>query len=167
MRASIGRSKINGRVRAPSSKSYTIRGLMCAALARGQSELVYPLASDDTDAASDVLRKVGVTVAGSGDSWRVWGGGLHAPESDLFCHESAATIRFMTAIAATITGESRLTAAPSLVRRPITPLLDALKQLGVECRQDAHGITVSGGNLRGGLTALPGNISSQYVSALL
>ncbi len=169
MRVSIGRSDISGRVMAPSSKSYTIRGLMCAALARGTSELVYPLLADDTEAAGEVLTAIGVSIARQETSWRVSGGNLRAPGSDLNCHESAATFRFMTAIAAAVPGVSRLTARPSLARRPIGPLVDALRQVGVDCRQDTAGgtMTVRGGGLKGGVATLPGNISSQYVSALL
>ena len=62
MRASISRSGISGRVIAPSSKSYTIRGLLCAALATGESEIIHPLGSDDTEASLDVLSKIGVSV---------------------------------------------------------------------------------------------------------
>jgi len=169
MRVSIGRSDIHGRVKAPSSKSYTIRGLMCAALAHGTSELVYPLGSDDTEAAGVVLGKIGVEVVYGTDRWQVAGGNLHTPDSDLFCRESAATLRFMAAIAATISGGCRLTATPSLMRRPLDPLLDALRQLGVKCTVDTgnSSITVNGGGLKGGITSLPGNISSQFVSALL
>jgi 3-phosphoshikimate 1-carboxyvinyltransferase len=169
MRVSIGRSDISGRVMAPSSKSYTIRGLMCAALAGGASELVYPLTADDTAAAGEVLGGIGVGITRQATSWRVAGGRFHAPRTDLDCRESAATFRFMTAIAAAVPGQSRLTAKPALARRPIEPLITALRQIGVDCTQDtASGmVTVRGGTLRGGGASLPGNISSQYVSALL
>jgi 3-phosphoshikimate 1-carboxyvinyltransferase len=169
MQVSIGRSEISGAVMAPSSKSYTIRSLMCAALAPGPSELVYPLAADDTEAASSVLNDIGVKVVRGEPSWGVSGGSFHEPAGDLNCSESAATLRFMTAIAAAVPGISRLTAKPSLARRPIAPLIDALRQLHVECDQDTtNGIVkVRGGLLKGGSTMLPGNISSQYVTALL
>ena len=62
MKVSIYKSEVKGKIQAPSSKSYTIRGLMCAALARGESEIIHPLSSDDTEAAIDVLSKVGVDV---------------------------------------------------------------------------------------------------------
>ena len=68
MKASICKSEIAGRVSAPSSKSYTIRGLMCAALAKGESEIIHPLGSDDTEASLDVLSKVGVRVLQQADS---------------------------------------------------------------------------------------------------
>jgi 3-phosphoshikimate 1-carboxyvinyltransferase len=62
MKASISKSEICGKAAAPSSKSYTIRGLICAALADGKSEIISPLASDDTKAAINVLKKVGVNI---------------------------------------------------------------------------------------------------------
>jgi 3-phosphoshikimate 1-carboxyvinyltransferase len=169
MKVSIDKSDINGKVKAPSSKSYTIRALICAALAPGESEIIHPLSSDDTDAASYALEKIGVRVIQRPDSWRVIGGRLVVPKSDLECRESAATLRFLMAIAAVIPGEIRLTAKPSLVARPITPLLDALHQIGVDCRRESDGtsIVVRGGNIKGGTTTLPGDISSQFVSALL
>jgi 3-phosphoshikimate 1-carboxyvinyltransferase len=160
---------VTGKVVAPSSKSYTIRALMCAALAKGVSEIVHPLGSDDTAAALNVLGKLGVLIGTAKDSWRVTGGGLREAGSDLFCGDSAATLRFMTAICSLVPGKSRLTAGPSLSRRPVQPLLDTLKQLGVNC--SAPGglppVMVEGGKLKGGEVELPGNISSQFVSALL
>ncbi len=153
---------------APPSKSYTLRGLICAALARGESEIIRPLGSDDTEAAIDVLNKAGICVLPDEGSWRVNGNGFTEPTEDLFCRESAVTLRFMTAISSLIPGQCRLTSAPSLSRRPIEPLIQALKQLGVDCYQErGESIVVKGGRLRGGIAELPGNISSQFVSALL
>ncbi|MFC1985981.1 3-phosphoshikimate 1-carboxyvinyltransferase [Chloroflexota bacterium] len=169
MKASIYNSEIKGKVVAPSSKSYTIRGLMCAALAKGESEIIQPLRSDDTEASLDVLSKVGVRANQGQSSWQVIGGDFHEPDTDLFCRESAATLRFMTALCSLVPGECRLTSAPSLSTRPIKSLLEALRQLGVDCLyQDSEtSVVVKGGRFRGGATELPGNISSQFVSALL
>ena len=77
----------------PSSKSMTLRGLMCAALARGESEIVDPLLSEDSSAAEDVLSKVGVGIRKEGDVWRIQGGNLHAAREELNCGESATTLR--------------------------------------------------------------------------
>ena len=169
MRVSIDKSEIAGKVRAPSSKSYTIRGLMGAALARGESVIVRPLSSGDTEAAINVLRQVGVGVHQETDFWRVAGGDFHEPSADLFCGESAATLRFMTAICSIIPGKSRLVTGPSLARRPVKPLVQALRQLGVDCSSQGEvaSVVVNGGSLKGGVTELPGDISSQFVSALL
>ncbi len=169
MKASISKSEVKGKVKAPSSKSYTIRGLMCAALARGESEIIHPLSSDDTEAAINVLSKVGIGVHQKGDSWQVTGGNFHEPASELFCGESAATLRFMTAICSLIPGKCRLTAGSSLSRRPVKPLVQALRQLGVNCSSQGElpPVIVEGGKLKGGVAELPGDISSQFVSALL
>lgn len=169
MRASIYKSELRGRVRVPASKSYTIRGLMCAALAKGEGEIIHPLSSDDTDAALNVLGKIGIRVHQKGDLWQVIGGNFHEPDTDLFCGESAATLRFMTAICSLVPGKCRLTSAPSLSKRPIKPLLQALRQLGVDCayRDEDSSVVVNGGRFKGGTVELPGDISSQFVSALL
>ncbi len=167
MRVSICKSEVKGKVRVPSSKSYTIRGLMCAALANGESEIIYPLISDDTDAAINVLSNVGIDIRQEGDLWRVRGGNFHQPDADLFCAESATTMRFMTAICSLVPGKCRLTSAPSLSKRPMKPLLQALGQLDVGYRDEDSSVIVEGGRLKGGTVELPGDISSQFISALL
>ena len=169
MKISVYKSEVKGKVRVPASKSYTIRGLMCAALAKGESEIIHPLSSDDTEAAINVLSKVGVSVRKEGDLWRISGGDFHKPDTALFCGESAATLRFMTAICSLIPGKCCLTSAPPLSKRPTKPLLQALRQLGVDCvyRDEDSSVVVNGGRLGGGVTELPGNVSSQFVSALL
>ncbi|HEX9897284.1 MAG TPA: 3-phosphoshikimate 1-carboxyvinyltransferase [Dehalococcoidales bacterium] len=169
MKASISKSNIDGVVASPSSKSYTIRGLMCGALAKGKSQLLNPLGSDDTAAAINVLRKVGIGIRQNKNIWTIDGGAFHASDTDLFCGDSAATLRFMTAFCAIIPGTHRLTAGASLSKRPVKPLIDALHQLDVKCSAngDLPPVTVEGGKLKGGVTSLPGDISSQFVSALL
>ena len=106
MRISIFKSEIKGRVQAPPSKSYTIRGLMCAALAKGRSELRQPLSSDDTEAALRVLKQMGVDNDLEKENWQIYGGSFHTPEGDLFCGDSAATLRFMSAICSLVPGRA-------------------------------------------------------------
>jgi len=167
MKALISSSEINGKIATPPSKSYTIRSLMCAALADGESHILNPLTSDDTEAATEVLGQVGVNVNKERGYWRVRGDNLHKPEGDLFCRDSAATLRFMTAISSLIPGGCRLVPGPSLARRPIEPLLEALAQLGLQCRLEDKTVLIDGGHLQGGTVQLPGNISSQFITALL
>jgi 3-phosphoshikimate 1-carboxyvinyltransferase len=169
MKALIHKSDFKGTVRAPSSKSYSLRGLMCAALAKGKSELIYPLTSDDTEAALSVMGKLGISVTQQDSSWQVVGGNFRAPNSELYCGDSATTMRFVTAICALVPGKSTLTAGPSLAKRPVKPLIDALRQLGVKCscNGEVAPVVVEGRRLKGGVTELPGDISSQFVSALL
>ena len=170
MKITVYKSEAKGKISVPSSKSLTIRALMCAALAKGTSEIVNPLASEDTDAAAAVLGRVGATVKKGYEFWRVFGGNLQASIEDLFCGESATTLRFMTAICALIPGRHRLVGGPSLSQRPIGPLVEALTKLGVIAATEGKGtppVVVEGGALKGEATELPGNISSQFISALL
>jgi len=169
MRASISRSKIDGKVAAPASKSYTIRGVMCGALAKSKSQVIDPLDSEDTAASIDVLKKLGVRFRFGKGTWTINGGEFHAPGTDLYCGDSAATLRFMSAVCGIVPGKCRLTAGTSLSRRPVQPLIDALQKLGVKCSADKGlpPVMVEGGKLKGGATELPGDISSQYVSAIL
>jgi len=170
MKVEIHRSKVNGRVVAPPSKSYTHRALICSALAHGKSRILMPLYSDDTEATCRVLSELGVSLSTTPELWEVNGGELHKPGSDLFCGESATTLRFMAAVCALVDGESRLTCGPSLSLRPVSPLLEGLRQLGVDCG-NAGGfppVVVKGdGGIRGGETMIRGDVSSQFVSALL
>lgn len=169
MRALISKSSLKGRAEAPSSKSYTLRGLMCAALASGQSEIARPLLADDTEAAREVLEKIGVGIQQDAGSWLVSGGHFRQPDSDLFCRDSAGTLRFMMAICSLIPGRCRLTAGPSLSKRPVKPLIQVLQRLSVNCSSpgDAAAVIVEGGHLKGGTVELPGDISSQFISAIL
>jgi len=169
MRVSLNKGEVKGRVSAPPSKSYTIRGLMCAVLAKGESAIMHPLHSDDTEAAIGVLSEVGVDVCREEDLWRVAGGAFHEPRVELFCGDSAATLRFMAAICSIIPGKSRLVVGSSLAKRPVGTLAQALRQLGVDCSSQGGvaPVIVNGGRLRGGVAELRGDISSQFVSALL
>jgi 3-phosphoshikimate 1-carboxyvinyltransferase len=161
-------SGVAGSITTPPSKSMTHRALTLAALAHGRSRIMNPLTADDTEATASTLQKLGVNMV-RGEEW-VIDGGLQAPIDALNCGESGTTLRFMSAICALVDGESRLTGGPSLSSRPIGPLLDALDQLGVasESRGGTPPVTIRGtGGIRGGKTRLPGDVSSQFVSALL
>jgi len=148
----------------------THRALILSALAEGKSLIESPLKSDDTEATSKILKQLGVGVAEGTDSWLVEGGSMRAPVNDLYCGESGTTLRLMTAVCALVEGKCRLSAGKSLNMRPIEPLLDALKRLGVlgECTDGRPPLTIHGtGVIRGGSTEIRGDVSSQFLSALL
>ena len=167
MKIRINKSELNGRISVPPSKSYTIRSLMCAALAKGKSRIINPLISDDTEAASEALGKVGIKIEKGDGCWELTGGRFHAPEGDIFCRDSAATIRFMTALSAIIPGKCRLVPGPSLARRPIEPLVTALNKLKIKCHLEDSTVVIDGGKFWGGTVSMSGDVSSQFVSALL
>jgi 3-phosphoshikimate 1-carboxyvinyltransferase len=170
MRVTINKSTVAGSAIIPPSKSMTIRALVCAALSPGESEIINPLVSDDTNAAAAVLTKIGAVIRKEEDVWKVSGGKLHAAQEDLDCGESATTLRFMTAICSLIPGHHRLVCGPSLSKRPIGSLVEALAKLGVKISTEKIGtapVVIEGGTFVGGTTDIPGNVSSQFISALL
>ncbi len=170
MKVRVSPSQAKGRVDAPSSKSMTHRMVILGALAEGGTTMRRPLVCDDTLATLNAVSMLGAKTISGGDGWIVEGGSLKAPDEAVYCGESGTTIRFMTAVCALADGCVTLTAGPSLSRRPMGPLLDALSRLGVDIHGEAGypPITVCGrGGISGGETTVPGHVSSQFVSALL
>ena len=165
----IHRSALSGSLQAPSSKSYTHRALFCSALAKGESKLYSPLLCDDTLASSQALSKIGAVTDWKDESANVIGSGrLKKPVEAISCGESATTLRFMTAICAAMSHEVNITGGPSLLRRPVNDLALALQEIGASCvsEQGYPPVRVKG-PIKGGSVNIPGNVSSQYISALL
>lgn len=167
MRALIEKSQICGRVTAPASKSYTIRAVVGAGMAHGISCISGALESDDTKAAEAILRNLGAELYRKNGNLLVSSGNLAPARVALDCGESAASLRFFSAVCATLPGKSVLVSSPGLARRPVTPLLEVLDKMGASCHVDKNRITIHGGCLHGGLYKLEGDISSQFISALL
>ena len=170
MKVKISPSQAKGRVEAPPSKSMTHRMVTLGALAEGSTTIRHPLVCDDTLATLSAVNMLGVNTERCEDEWVVEGGSLKAPGKAVYCGESGTTIRFMMAVCALVDGTVKLTAGPSLSKRPMGPLIDALSSLGVEAHGEAGypPITVNGkGGIGGGEATLPGDVSSQFVSALL
>ncbi|MBS7620296.1 3-phosphoshikimate 1-carboxyvinyltransferase, partial [Candidatus Bathyarchaeota archaeon] len=161
---------VEGVSTAPPSKSYTHRALFCSSLALGKSQIGFPLWSRDTEASVNALEKLGVEVNVKPTCWLIDSQGFNDSPSEIFCQESGTTLRFATAVSSLVNGETRITGGPSLLKRPIEPLIECLRQLGVECCS-SNGyppILVKGvGNITGGDVSIKGDISSQFVSAVL
>jgi 3-phosphoshikimate 1-carboxyvinyltransferase len=165
-------SKLSGEVCAPPSKSYTQRMLIAAALSAGASKISGPLVSDDTEATFRSLKALGAKVAVTKGCWTVRGtSSLNGAEAPIDCGESGATLRFMIPVAALAEGSSTLLFGSSLEKRPVEPLLQSLKELGVETSVGKVGgkssVTVKGGGIRGGKTCMRGDVSSQFISGLM
>ena len=159
-------------VRVPGSKSVTNRALLLAGLAAGSSILRGALEADDTVAFAAGLRELGVAVERRGDDLHVSGAGgrFRAGEADIFCAEAGTAARFLLAAAAAGEGVYRFDAAPQLRRRPLATLLGALRAQGARTDPaDAAGLplTLVARGLAGGSLRLPGDTSSQFISALL
>jgi 3-phosphoshikimate 1-carboxyvinyltransferase len=170
MKATIGKGITGGSIAAPPSKSYTIRALFAAALAEGESRITNPLIADDTEAAAEVLTQLGATIGRQSDFWTITGGYLKPPpHQKLNCRQSAATLRFLAPVCAALEGLSRITFAPGLARRPLTPLFGIFRQLGVTSELVDNYLNVYGrcGRFKTSAVSLPGNVTSQFASGLL
>ena len=161
---------LTGSAAAPPSKSYTIRAVLSGLLAEGTSRIRSPLYSRDTEAAFNACRMFGGGIKVSVDCAEVTGvgGDVEAPPGVVDTLNSGTTIRICSAIASLCDRDVTLTGDESIRRRPIRPLLDALSQLGVES-SSTNGCppcTVKG-PLLGGTCRMPGDISSQFITAML
>lgn len=166
MQVKVGKSEMEGNFQAPPSKSVTHRALVCAGLADGRSTLRSPLLCDDTRATIEGLRRLGVVLDVKEDELIEEGGRLKRPQREIFCGASGTTLRFLTAVCCLVGEECKLTGYKSLMERPINPLIDALKHLGVECYQKNMTLFVKGKPKCGEVDVI-GDVSSQFVSALL
>jgi 3-phosphoshikimate 1-carboxyvinyltransferase len=163
---------LHGAVYAPPSKSYTQRMVIAAALSEGASKVWHPLFSEDTDAALRAITALGATFQAVEECWIIKGTQpLNIPREPIDCGESGATLRFMIPVAALAEGPSTLLFRGSLERRPVEPLLAALRQLGAETQVGKQGsldaVFVEGGGIAGGKCSIAGDVSSQFISGLM
>ncbi len=166
-------------VRAPGSKSITNRALICAGLADGRSALIGVAPGDDTEAMMRALRALGIDVSadpgarGGGDGPRALGvqgsGGRLRPVGDTIeCGLAGTTSRFISALVALGSSPVTIDGAERLRQRPMRALFTALSDLGATIIGGGDRLPASiSGPLRGGSVQLPGDVSSQFISALM
>ncbi len=165
---------LNATITVPGSKSLTQRALIAAALAEGSSQLLGPLASEDTQYTMKALQAMGVACDDSDpDCWQVHGtGGLvREPDAAIFLGNNGTATRFLTSVAALGHGTFHITGSTRMSERPILPLMEALRGWDVDIDSDARNgcppLTIMAKGLAGGRTVLPEGKSSQYLSSLL
>lgn len=171
MRAIVERSTIDGTVRAPPSKSYTHRAIVCGLLSKRLTIVSNPLISDDTLATVNASRLMGAAIQQS-EAIEIHGPAeLRAPKSEIYCQGSGTTLRIFTALAALTKGRCVLTGNKTLYARPIGDLLDGLQQLGTASwsvlGNGKPPIVVEGRGLKGGIVKIRGDVTSQYITGLL
>ncbi|RTL23528.1 MAG: 3-phosphoshikimate 1-carboxyvinyltransferase [Rhodocyclaceae bacterium] len=165
-----------GSVRLPGSKSISNRVLLLAALAEGETDIRDLLLSDDVERMLEALRALGVDWRREGDSldYRVRGVGGPFPvkAAELFLGNAGTAFRPLTAALALSGGEYRLSGVPRMHERPIGDLVDALRQLGADIACTANEgyppLHLKPATIRpGGVVRVRGDVSSQFLTALL
>ena len=169
MSCRVEKSKLTGSLVCPPNKSYTHRAIFLAALAGKNSKIENVLFSADTKATINACKNLGADFIQDNFSIVVTkpiGGMEFVPEIN--AENSGTTIRIACAIASLFPLEIRLTGDASLQKRPMEPLLKALESIGAKYTSTNGNppITIKG-KINGGNVTIPGNLSSQFVSALL
>lgn len=165
-----------GEVVVPGSKSLTNRALLLAALCDRPVTLTGALFSEDTHLMAEALRRLGFTVDANAEAHTVTvanpGRAYAAPEAELFVGLAGTAARFLTALcAAAPRGVYRLDGVPQMRKRPMKPLIDALRALGADIRctgeEGFFPLEIRARGLRGGPVSIDARESSQLLSALL
>ena len=169
MNCKIQRSKLNGKITCPSNKSYTHRAIFLAALSDGKSIVKKILHSNDTIATISACRGFGVEVEEVENNVTIKNKIDETVQSSIINAEnSGTTIRIAIAIAALSGGNTTLTGDESLKKRPMQPILDALETMGVKTESDEGRPPIHiNGKIQGKEISINGDISSQFISALL
>ena len=169
MKCRVEKSEINGDIVCPPNKSYTHRAIFIASLAMDKSIIKNILRSEDTNATIGACKNFGVEMDDVGNDVTVTSANELKIKSDTIdAANSGTTIRIATAIASLADDKITLTGDSSLKKRPMQPLLDALESLGAQCSSSNGKPPISvKGRIKGGKVKIPGNMSSQFISALM
>lgn len=163
---------IEAAITIPGSKSLTNRALIMSALADGNSKVSGILKSDDSYWCIEALKQLGAEIELQDDIVYIKGSGGHLRSNDLYIGAAGTIARFLPGVlAASREGEWNLEASESMSKRPIAPLIHALRQLGAEidylAKKDYYPLRIKGKYVKGGEVSLSGSISSQFISGVL
>ena len=171
MNKTITPGKLSGSIPVPASKSHTIRALLVASLAEGESRIIRPLDSADTRSCIATCTALGADIRYEGTDLRVkgTGGNLAVPSGTIDVGNSGTTLYLAMSIAALADGTVRFDGDSQIRSRPVKNLLGALRNLGVKAETEKGNgcapLTVTG-PLTGGTTSISCP-TSQYLSSLL
>lgn len=167
MERSVEPSRVEGKIKAPSSKSMTQRAIAAAMLAEGQTTIFNPSYCDDSLAAMSIAVGLGAKVEPGTNELKITGCG-ELKETKLNCGESGLAIRMFSPVAALFPAEITMSGGGSLKKRPMAMIEDALRQLGVRCESTAGFLPLTiTGPLKGGNLEINGSVSSQLLTGLL
>ena len=142
--------RLNQTIQLPASKSISNRALIIYALSGGRNLPENLSDCDDTEVIIEALR--------------------YMPD-EINIKAAGTAMRFMTAYLSVMRGTHIITGTDRMKHRPIAILVDALRRLGANIEyvgeEGYPPLKITGKKLAGGLLEIPGNVSSQYISALL
>ena len=168
MSCKVSKSQLSGNITCPTNKSYSHRAVFIASLTNGHSKIENVLRSADTNATILACKNFGAQISENDAILEIKNENNSIRPAEIDVGNSGTTIRIATAIAGLCDGKSTLTGDSSIQKRPMQPLLDALESIGAKCTSNdgCPPITING-VIQGGKIKIPGNISSQFISAIL
>ena len=169
MKVTIFPARLEGSITPPPSKSQAHRLIIAAALSDGVCRLSNVALSEDIQATLRCMRTLDADASADGTVIR--GAGLVDGHEDpapalMDCGESGSTLRFLIPVALALKGKGRFTGRGRLMERPQEPYFQLFREKGIACSRVGNVLTVEG-VLRPGRYALPGDVSSQFVTGLL
>lgn len=166
MKAIIYPKKLSGTLKSIPSKSFAHRALICAALAKGNSDITIDRSSVDIDATAAALSALGAEIHRDGEILLVKPVQKAEGIPIVDAVESGSTLRFLLPVASALYDSVYFTGSGRLPERPLGPLLDTMQKNGCEFSTDRLPFTTRS-RLSGTSYRLPGDVSSQFVSGLL
>ena len=161
---------LSGEIAAPGSKSYSHRAFVAASLADGISIIKNPLTTGDVGVTIDILRALGVKILKvDRNSYLVEKKGdlFKLIKSTLDCGNSGTAMRIFSAFSLLIKEGLTLTGEFLKRKRPILPLLNGMSSLGAKFKLSEEKLQIKRKKLLCNKVTIPGDISSQFVTALL
>lgn len=170
--APIAEETVHATVSVPGSKSETNRALVLAAVSHAPSTITGGLDARDTQLMRAALRRLGVKIEDSRQTWHVTPPSEFTAGGGIDCGLAGNVMRFVPALAALADGETGFGGDEQALVRPMLPLLTALEDIGAGVRDDGAAghlpFTITGReDLPGGPVILDSSTSSQYISGLL
>ncbi|MFW6140191.1 MAG: 3-phosphoshikimate 1-carboxyvinyltransferase [Acidobacteriota bacterium] len=164
---SIKSSLINGSIKAPPSKSMTIRAAAGALLSQGKTQILTPSQCQDAQTAFQIIQDLGATIQPVPQGIKIKGG-LNPRKDSIQCGESGLCLRLFTPIASLLSKELTLKGKGSLSNRPMDMMESPLKSLGLHCKtQNGLPPIKAKGPLGFGEVNMDGSLTSQFLSGLL
>lgn len=166
MKVKIKKSKYQGQIKIPSSKSYSHRYLIAAMLSDSSSEVKNIYYSSDVQATLDCMSSFGCSYLKNQDSISITNERILVDNPVFYCNESGSTLRFLIPISLTKYSKVTFVGTKKLIERGIRIYEELFKEKNIEIRKFDEKIEIEG-KLTSGIYNLKGNESSQYVSGLL
>lgn len=163
-----------GTFRVPASKPETQRAILASTLAEGRSRIVNDLRCEETETMKRACRALGAEIVEHDGYLDITGAGgslKNDSRTTIRADGSALVFRTMAALTSVFPSPAVVTGDETLCNRPMSPLLNALGDLGADiesiCREGNAPIVNWGSRLAGGTCRLPGDVSSQFITAIL